>query len=90
MKKRGFAAIPVLLVLAIALAVGGYFYFRSTGQVRTTPQERAFQLELDEIRDVGEPTTVEGVEAELEATSYTEIDSDLADLESELNAALQE
>lgn len=84
MQSRGIIALPVLaIVLVLTVAVGGYFMLQNRTQVET--EQRPFE----EIREQGTSDDPSAIEADLEETSFTEIDSDLAEIEAELDAALE-
>lgn len=95
MKKRskGILFLPVLLVLALVLSVAvGYVLLMQKGGVPAPTQETRV-LTMEEVNQVtvqGASDEVPAVEKDLNATSFTSIDSDLSNIESELNAALQE
>lgn len=84
MQSKGIIALPVLtIVLVLTVAVGGYFMLQNRTQVET--EQRPFE----EIREQGTSDDPSAIEADLEATSFTEIDSDLVEIEAELDAALE-
>lgn len=86
MKNRGFVLLPVLVVAAVLIAIGGYLAFR--GELPGPPKSETRSIE--NIRTQGTSDEVSAIEGDLEATSYTEIDSDLTEIEAELDAALSE
>lgn len=82
--KGNSTAIIVFLILVAAAAI---VYFIWAGRSTTTP---VTDKTTKEIQTQGASTEVSAIESDLNATSFTSIDSDLSDIETELNAALSE
>ncbi len=81
--NSGVSTISILLVIVlVAAAAIGYITF--TQKKSTTP------ITIQEIQTQGTSTETSAIESDLNATSFTSIDSDLSDIETELNAALSE
>ena len=84
--KGNSTAIVVLIILVISAAII-YFIWAGKG---TTGTPVAQDKTTREIQTQGTSTEVSAIESDLNATSFTSIDSDLSDIEKELNTALAE
>lgn len=90
--KKGFALVLILLLVAVALSAAVYLFLpQPSRQTETTGEERVLtQQEMQQITAQGVSDEVLVIEQDLSATDFDVADSDLTNLESELNAALQE
>lgn len=91
--NKGMLIMPVLLILALVLSVAvGYMLLTQTAGV-PSPTQEARVLTAEEVNQVtaqGASDELPAIEKDLNATSFTSIDSDLSNIQSELNVALQE
>lgn len=91
--NKGVLILPVLLILAIVLSVAVGYMLLTQKNVLPTPSQETRALTAEEVRQITNQSTsdeVSVIEKDLNMTSFTSIDSDLSNIESELNAALQE
>lgn len=93
-RNKGMLILPVLLILAVvlSLAVGYYVFFIQQIENLPMPRQETRVLTAEEVNKVtaqGASDELPVIEKDLNATSFTSIDSDLSNIESELNAALQ-
>lgn len=95
-RQRGITDILLLGVLAVvALVAAGYFLF---GQSFMAPATNLFMAPVSNLsRQIGLPIAtpassndVASLESEINATEFDSIDSDLSNLEKELDSALTE
>lgn len=91
--NKGMLILPVLLLVAVALsaAVGYLLLTQKEGVPGPIQETRVLTTEeVNQITAQGTSDEVPAIEKDLNSTSFTSIDSDLSNIESELNAALQE
>lgn len=92
MSNKGFMLMPVLLLVAVALSAAAYlFVLQPKQQTETTGEERVLtKQEIQQITAQATSDEVQSIEEDISATDLDSADSELANLESELDAALQE
>lgn len=90
--NKGILLMPVLLLVAVLLSAAAYLFLpQPKQQTETTGGERVLtQEEIQQITAQGASDEMQSIEEDLGDTDLNSADSELANLESELNAAFQE
>ncbi|MEK7613314.1 MAG: hypothetical protein AAB439_00345 [Patescibacteria group bacterium] len=87
-QSGGIGPIIGIVIIVVLLAIGGFYYFTS-GVDKLKSEEQAAGITADEedkLRQQGTSTDLADIEADLNATDLTGLDSASADFEAELNA----
>lgn len=79
------AIISLLAILAIILGV--FAYLLST---KSLVSENNYQTELDKVETVSDSDEIEAIETDLNDTELENIDAEIIQIETELDAALDE
>ncbi|MBI2007604.1 MAG: hypothetical protein HYS83_02835 [Candidatus Blackburnbacteria bacterium] len=91
--SKGFMLMPILLLAAVLLSAAAYLLLlQPDRQTKTTGGETRVltQQEIQQITTQSASDEVSAIEQDLGSTDLDAADSELTNLESELNAALQE
>lgn len=90
--NKGIVLMPVLLLVAVALSAAVYlFVLQPKQQTETTGKERVLtQQEIRQITAQGASDEISAIEEDISTTDLNSADLELSNLESELDAALQE
>lgn len=82
MKNKGI----ISLLAILALVLGVFAYFLSTGYLKS---DKSIDRELSKVENVSTSDEVADIETDLNATDLNNIDAEMNQIQSELDAAVQ-